>query len=122
MTPVFVPGVNVQGETVTFMVDQAPVREQQRGNHDWQPVLTVPNCVVLIDQPTAGLVGTRSTVVTQNGLLYAPRGTAITDNMRFWYHGIWFGITTPPRFDFDHVLTGEDFGYAEYTIIKGGTA
>jgi hypothetical protein len=120
--PVFAPGVNVHGESITFLVDEAPIREQQRGNHKWETALTVENCVVLINTPTTGLVGTRTGIITQEGLLYAPRGSAIANNMRFWYRGMWFGIIAPPRFDFDHVLTGENFGYAEYVIIEGGTA
>lgn len=112
--PVFVPGVNLFGWQLTFQVDNAPIREQQRGNHDWQDALTVDHCVVIPDEPAA------SRVDTQNGKLYVPRGTAVVDDMRFFDKGVWWGVRGPARFDFDHVLTGENYGYVEFTIVKGG--
>jgi hypothetical protein len=112
--PVFMPGVNVAGSTLVLQVDNAPVREQQRGNHDWQDALTLDDCVVLAAEPTTGRVS------ALEGKLYVPRGSAVTDDMRFFYQGVWWGVRGPARFDFDHVLTGEDFGYVEFTIVKGG--
>ena len=112
-SPVFIPGVNVFGTSLTFQTDQASTAEQQRGNHDWQDELTVAHCVVLTDPPTAALG-------LQDGLLYVPRGTEVTDNMRFSHQGVWYGVRGPARFDFNHVLTQEDFGYIELTIVKGG--
>jgi hypothetical protein len=121
---VFVPGVNVFGEPITFQRDHAPIRDTQRGNHDWQDEVTIDNCVVLVDQPATGLVGTRTEFITQGGALYVPRGPheQLVDNMRFWYLRMWYGLISPPRLDFNHVLTGENWGYVEYTIVKGGSA
>lgn len=109
--PVFQPGVNVFGTTLTFQTDHADVASQRRGNHDWQDALTVDHCVVLEDS---------SAVPNAAGLLYFPRGTAVVDNMRFFYNGVWYGTRGPARYNFDHVLTRENFGYVEMTIVKGG--
>lgn len=112
--PVFAPGENVFGTPLTFQVDHAPVAEQRRGNHDWQDELTLTDCVVIESAPATGAVA------TQGGLLYVPRGTAVVDNMRFFHKGVWYGVRGPARYDYDHVLTRENFGYVEFTIVKGG--
>lgn len=112
--PVFVGGVNLYGSTLTFQVDLALAAEQMRGNHDWTDEDTIDDCVVLTNDPAAGAVA------TQSGLLYVPRGTRLLDNRRFFYQGVWYGVRGAPRYNFNHVLTGEDFGYVEYTIVKGG--
>ena len=31
-----------------------------------------------------------------------------------------FGVIGDARWDYNHVLTGEDYGYVEFTIRKGG--
>lgn len=109
--PVFAPGVNVFGPTLAFQTDHADVAAQRRGNHDWQLALTVENCVVLEDA---------SAVPNAAGLLYVPRGVAVVDNMRFFHNGVWYGVRGPARYAFDHALTRENFGYVEFTIVKGG--
>lgn len=110
-SPVFQPGVNVFGCTLAFQVDHADVASQRRGNHDWQTELTVENCVVLEEGSVGGAAA---------GMLYVPRGAAVVDNMRFFYNGVWYGVRGPARYNFDHVLTRENFGYVELTIVKGG--
>lgn len=113
-SPVFVPGVNVFGTTLAFQADQADVVARRRGNNDWQTVLTVDNCVVIESEVGAGAND------TQTGLLYVPRGTAVVDFMRFLHNGVWWGVRGPARYNYDHVLTQENFGYVELTIVKGG--
>ena len=112
--PVFAPGVNIFGFPLTFQVDHAPVRDQQRGNNDWQDELTVEHCFVFDDPPAA------TRVATQDGKLYVPRGVGVVDNMRFFHNGVWWGVRGAARYDFDHGLTQENYGYVEFTIVKGG--
>ena len=53
-------------------------------------------------------------------LLYAPGDAGVEDNMRFEFQGLRYGVFGPPRYNYRHGFTQEDFGYIEFTIAKGG--
>lgn len=130
---VFIPGVSVLGVSIPFEEDLAPEAKRLRGNHDWQPatgivnqfdrpgrpVGTLDHCVPVVDAPLAQTLA-RATVSTQSGSIFVPRGSGVTDSMRFFYHGTWYGIVGDERWDYEHALTGEDYGYVEFTVRKGG--
>ena len=127
---IFVPGVNVFGVTLTFQIDHEPEQSRLRGNHDWRDELTVEHCVPIIGaananasvqgRVTVGVSGQNPPYQAGSSLLYTPRGAGVQTNMRFWFQGIWYGTRGQQRFDLDHVLTGENFGYIEWMIVKGG--
>lgn len=126
--PVFQPGVNVHGVTLTFEVDHEPQQSRQRGNHDWQSEMTVADCVPLIGVANlsvqgrggGGLSGQIPAYQAGGAVLMVPRDAGVTADMRFWFQGQWWGTRGDARYDIDHVLTGENFGYVEWTIVKGG--
>lgn len=59
---------------------------------------------------------------TQSGSLYGPREYAsiIKNDWRFLFGSVYYHVVGDANFDFDHPLTGEDFGYVEWTVRKGG--
>jgi len=130
---VFIPGVSVKGVSLAFEEDHATPQQQARGNHDWQaatgivnqkpragrPVGTLDHCVPVVDAPLAQTLS-RGTASTQSGSVFVPRESGVKDNMRFFYNGTWYGIVADARWDYDHALTGEDYGYVEFTVRKGG--
>lgn len=130
---VFIPGVSVLGVSIPFEMDMAQEAARLRGNHDWQPATgivnqfpragrpigTLDHCVPVVDAPLAQTLA-RSTQSTQSGSIFVPRGSGVTDNMRFFYHGTWYGIVGDERWDYEHALTGEDYGYVEFSVRKGG--
>jgi len=133
---VFIPGVTVFGVTITFEKDVATPGEKARGNHTWvaaDEVTCSPrpdgapaplpgeidHCVPVVDAPLAQTLA-RGTVSTQSGSIFVPRGCGVTDNMRFFYQGTWFGIVGDARWNYNHPLTQEDYGYIEFTVRKGG--
>ena len=134
--PIFVPGVNVIGVTLLFERDDAPEAEKARGNHAWVPATEIicpdrppgdpsplagelDHCIPVVDAPLAQTLA-RGTVSTQSGSVFVPRDSGVADNMRFLYQGTWFGIVGDERWNYNHALTGEDFGYVEFTVRKGG--
>lgn len=130
---VFVPGVSVLGLPIAFEKDEATEAAKGRGNHDWVPATEIVNqfdrpgrpdgtldhCVPVVDAPLAQTLA-RGTVSTQSGSIFVPRGSGVADGMRFFYHGTWYGIVGDERWDYLHPLTGEDQGYVEFTVRKGG--
>lgn len=118
-SPVFIPGVNVFGVTLVFQKDHAPTASQQRGNHDWQDEVTVEDCVPAIGAPLTQTYA-RGADSTQTGSVFVPRDSGVTDNMRFFYQGTWFGVVGDPQWNYDHALTRENYGYVEFTARKGG--
>lgn len=134
--PVFMPGVNVFGITITFQEDLASEADKARGNHDWQPAAGVvcpprpqgapgpaagelDHCVLVVDAPLAQTLA-RGTASTQSGSVFVPRNSGVHDNMRFFYHGTWYGVVGDERWDYDHPLTRENYGYVEFSLRKGG--
>lgn len=137
--PIFDPDVNVIGLTLQFeqFTDAAGPRAGM-GNEDWVAVdnplydpakpnghgpKDFPGCVPVVDQPlsqTLARGGTNET--TQSGSLFAPKAYAeiIEPDWRFEYQGVKYHIIGKPSWDYLHPLTGEDFGYVEFTVRKGG--
>lgn len=131
--PVFAPGVNVHGVTLVFEEDHATEDQKARGNHKWEPAAGIVNqlprpgrpvgaldhCVPVVDAPLAQTLA-RGTASTQSGSVFVPRGSGVADNMRFFYGGTWYGIVGDARWNYDHALTQENYGYVEFTVRKGG--
>lgn len=131
--PVFVPGVNVRGVSLLFEEDHATDQEKSRGVHDWGPATGIVNqrvrpgrpvgmldhCVPVVDAPLAQTLS-RGTQATQSGSVFVPRDSGVKDDMRFYYNGTWYGIVGDERWNYDHALTGENYGYVEFTVRKGG--
>lgn len=123
--PVFVPGVNVYGITVQ-MKRKLDVTSPHAGmgDDDWVDAgLAIGDCVPVVDQPLAqSLARGGSNEATQSGSLFVPRAAAdaIEVDMRFAYQGTNYHIIGKPSWNYAMPLTGEDFGYVEFTIRKGG--
>lgn len=133
---IFIPGVSVLGVSLEFQEDHATDDQKSRGVYDWRPAVGIVNhtpradgttpdpgvldhCVPVVDAPLAQTLS-RGTASTQSGSVFVPRDSGVRDNMRFFYQGTWFGIVGDQRWDYPHALTGEDYGYIEFTIRKGG--
>lgn len=131
--PVFVPGVNVKGVSLLFEEDHATDQEKSRSVHKWEPATGIVNqqvragrpvgmldhCVPVVDAPLAQTLA-RGTASTQSGSVFVPRNSGVKDDMRFFYGGTWYGVVGDERWNYDHALTGEDYGYVEFTVRKGG--
>lgn len=91
----------------------------ENGNPNWQPLNSIPHCVIDMNRPVADDERS-SRRSTQAGSLFAPRGCGLKDGDRFTYQNVTFGIVGNALWDMDHPLSGDDFGYVEYVIRKGG--
>lgn len=132
MSAVFVPGVNVVGVSIDFQEDMADDDAKEMGDHDWQPATgivnqqpragradgTLDHCVPVVDAPLAQSLSRGMS--TQSGSIFVPRDSGVRDNLRFFYGGTWYGIIGDARWNYEHALTGENFGYVEFTVRKGG--
>lgn len=130
--PIFIPGVSVFGVTLLFEHDAATDEAKAMGDPDWQPATTIVNqqpragrlpgeldhCVPVVDAPLAQSLSRG--MATQSGSVFVPADSGVADNMRFFYNGTWYGVIGDARWDYNHALTGEDYGYVEFTIRKGG--
>ena len=76
------------------------------------------HCIPVVDAPLAQTLA-RGTVSTQSGSVFVPRDSGVADNMRFFTRDL-VGIVGDERWNYIHALTGEDFGYVEFTVRKGG--
>lgn len=87
------------------------------GNHTPTALAPITNAVFALDAPSAD---DNSSLYSQGGDLFVPRGSDLRNGDRVTYQGRTFGIVGEAQWDMDHPLTGEDFGYVVYTIRFGG--
>jgi hypothetical protein len=126
-TPIFVPGANVVGVTLLMLHN---VGTQEDPNWVGAPQIVnqfpragravgeLDHCVPVVDAPLAQSLSRG--MATQSGSVFVPKDSGVEDNMRFFYGGTWYGIIGDPRWNYLHALTGEDYGYVEFTVRKGG--
>lgn len=146
-SPIFVADVNVHAASLQFenYSDSPDPARAGMGNLDWfsvdnplfdpdHPGINLatgvpygpkdfPGFVVDVQQPLAqSLSRGGSNEATQMGSLYGPKPYAaiILPDWRFRWGTTSYHIVGDVMFDFVHPLTGVDFGYAMWTIRKGG--
>ena len=78
---------------------------------------SITNAVFALNGPSAD---DDSSLYSQGGDLFVPRGSDLRNGDRVTYQGRIFGIVGEAQWDMDHPMTGEDFGYVAYTIRYGG--
>lgn len=135
--PVFEAGVTVFADPIQFQELSDP---ENMGNDEWNNVtnplysptrpvfkgLTAqdfPGFVPDVAQPLSQTLARGGTnEATQSGSLYGPREYVgiVKPDWRFRHGGVFYRVVGDPNFDIDHPLTGEDFGYVQWTIRKGG--
>lgn len=87
------------------------------GNQAYAPLAEIAGAVFSLSAPSAD---GNSSLYSQSGELYVPRGSDLRNGDRITYQGRTFGIVGEAQWDMDHPLTGEDMGYVVYAIRYGG--
>lgn len=87
------------------------------GNPTYAAIGQITNAVFALDAPSAD---DDSSLYTQSGELFVPRGSDLRNGDHVTYQGRTFGVVGEAQWDMDHPFTGEDFGYVAYTIRYGG--
>lgn len=88
--------------------------EDADGNTTWSALGDVTAVVELVGP---GLMSGSGTTYAQGGTVAVPRGTALKIGDRFTWSGVHYMLSGGPNGDFDHPMTGADFGWVLYTFI-----
>lgn len=140
--PIFQAGVNVFTDPIRFeaSADSLDASRAGMGNDSWVEVVNplydptnplfegliakdFPGFLPDLQQPLSQTLARGGTnEATQSGSLFGPREYAgvIKNDWRFRHGTLFWHIVGDANFDLNHPFTGEDFGYVEWTVRKGG--
>lgn len=101
-----------------FALPVTPQRDLgESGNPDWQSLATT-RMVMSLGAPN--LVEGKGSRYTQSGVVFIPRGYDLKHGDRLPYNGAHYTVVGKPRGDHVHAITGDEFGWVEFTIAGGG--
>jgi hypothetical protein len=108
--------------TVPFTIFVTPKRRSTDfGEVDWAPLPSGPIEVCYLLSDPEPIMSENSWRYTQDGKLYARRGVDLKDGDMVQIPGQGdFGIIGNAQLDFNHPMTGYDYGWVRFTIRRGG--
>lgn len=104
--------------STTTIVPRRP-SEDEHGN---KPFTDLPEVGVVfaLGPPARAAWRAHGERYVQDGIVFVPRGYDLIAGDEVPHGGRWFTVVGDARGDQDHPITGDDFGWVEFTLAGGG--